>query len=63
MFLMFEAMALMFVMLFCSVANAKREMELVESKYEIEQLREEIRWAEDQLEYLEMMQKSLQDFK
>jgi len=61
MFLMFELMAMTFVIMFSVVHTAKREVELVEREYEIEQLREEIRWAENQLEYLEMMQKSLQD--
>ena len=54
-------MAMTFVIMFSIVHTAKREVELVEREYEIEQLREEIRWAENQLEYLEMMQKSLQD--
>ena len=54
-------MAMMFVIMFSIVHTTKREVELVEREYEIEQLREEIRWAENQLEYLEMMQKSLQD--
>ena len=61
MFLMFELMAMTFVIMFSIVHTTKREVELVEREYEIEQLREEIRWAENQLEYLEMMQKSLQD--
>ena len=61
MFLMLELMAMMFVIMFSIVHTTKREVELVERECEIEQLREEIRWAENQLEYLEMMQKSLQD--
>ena len=61
MFLMFELMAMTFVILFSITETAKREMELVELEYEIQQLRESIRNSDDQLEYLEMMQKSLQD--
>ena len=61
MFLMFELMAMTFVIMFSIVHTTKREVELVEREYEIEQLREEIRWAEDQLEYLEMIRKALED--
>ena len=62
MFLMFEVMALMFVLLFCSVANAKREIERIEQEQlELQIIQREIYELEDTLDYLEMMRKSLED--
>jgi hypothetical protein len=61
MFLMFELMAMTFVILFSVTESAKREMELVELEYEIQQLRESIRNSDNQLEYLEMIRKALED--
>ena len=61
MFLMFELMAMTFVILFSITETAKREMELVELEYEIQKLRESIRNSDDQLEYLEMIRKALED--
>ena len=61
MFLMFEAMALMFVMLFCSVANANREIaRLEQEQLELQTLEREIFELEESLDYLEMMRKSLE---
>ena len=60
MFLMFELMAMTFVILFSITETAKREMELVELEYEIQQLRESIRDSDDQLEYLEVIRKALE---
>ena len=61
MFLMFEAMALMFVMLFCSTANAKREIaRLEQEQLELQTLEREIFELEESLDYLEMMRKSLE---
>ena len=61
MFLMFEVMALMFVLLFCSVANAKREIERIEQEQlELQIIQREIYELEDTLDYLEMMRKSLE---
>ena len=61
MFLMFEVMALMFVMLFCSLANAKREIERLEQEQlSIQRHEREIRELEEALDYLEMMRKSLE---
>ena len=54
MFLMFELMTIMFIVLFCAVTQAKRD---------IEQLKREILDAEQQLRYLDVLQKSLQDYK
>jgi len=61
MFLMFELMAMTFVILFSITDATKREMELVELEYEIQQLRESIRNSDDQLEYLEIIRKALED--
>jgi len=61
MFLMFELMAMTFVILFSVTESTKREMELVELEYEIQQLRESIRNSDNQLEYLEMIRKALED--
>jgi len=62
MFLMFEVMALMFVMLFCSVANAKREIEQLEQEQlELQSIQREIHELEDTLDFLEMMRKSVED--
>ena len=61
MFLMFEAMALMFVMLFCSVANANREIERLEQEQlKLQVIEREILELEEALDYLEMMRKSLE---
>ena len=62
MFLMFEVMALMFVLLFCSVANAKREIEQLEQEQlELQSIQREIHELEDTLEFLGMMRKSAED--
>ena len=62
MFLMFEVMALMFVLLFCSVANAKREIERIEQEQlELQIIQREIHELEDTLDFLEMMRNSAED--
>ena len=62
MFLMFEVMALMFVLLFCSVANAKREVERIEQEQlELQIIQREIHELEDTLDFLEMMRRSAED--
>ena len=62
MFLMFEVMALMFVLLFCSVANAKREVERIEQEQlELQIIQREIHELEDTLDFLEMMRNSAED--
>lgn len=69
MFVMFELMTIMFIVLFCTVTQAKRDIEQIEreqlsiEQLSIEQLEREILEAEQQLRYLDMLQKSLQDFK
>ena len=61
MFLMFETMALMFVMLFCSVANANREIERLEQEQlRLQIIEREIFELEEALDYLEMLRKSLE---
>ena len=67
MFVMFELMAIMFIVLFCAVTQAKRDIEQLEQQEQqhlaIEQLKREILDAEQQLRYLDVLQKSLQDYK
>lgn len=64
MFVMFELMTIMFIVLFCAVTQAKRDIEQIErEQLTIEQLEREILEAEQQLRYLDTLQKSLQDFK
>ena len=64
MFVMFELMTVMFIVLFCAVTKAKRDIEQIErEQLSIEQLEREILETEQQLRYLDMLQKSLQDFK
>lgn len=67
MFLMFELMTIMFIVLFCAVTQAKRDIEQLEQQEQqhlaIEQLKREILDAEQQLRYLDVLQKSLQDYK
>ena len=56
-------MALMFVMLFCSVANANREIERLEQEQlKLQVIEREILELEEALDYLEMMRKSLETF-
>ena len=62
MFLMFEVMALMFVMLFCSVTNSKREIERLEQEQlELQSIQREIHELEDTLDFLEMMRRTAED--
>ena len=64
MFVMFELMTVMFIVLFCSVTKTNQDIEQIEQgQFVIEQLEREILDAEQQLRYLDMLQKSLQDFK
>ena len=67
MFLMFELMTIMFIVLFCAVTQAKRDIEQLEQQEQqhlaIEQLKREILDAEQQLRYLDVLQKSSQDYK
>ena len=67
MFLMFELMTIMFIVLFCAVTQAKRDIEQLEQQEQqhlaIEQLKREILDAEQQLRYPDVLQKSLQDYK
>ena len=64
MFVMFELMTVMFIVLFCSVTKTNQDIEQIEKgQFVIEQLEREILDAEQQLRYLDMLQKSLQDFK
>ena len=59
MFLMFELMAMMFVLLFSSTANATREIERFDQEQrKIQTLEREIREIDEALEYLEEMQNS-----
>ena len=64
MFVMFELMTVMFIVLFCAVTKTNQDIEQIErEQFVIEQLEREILDAEQQLRYLDMLQKSLQDFK
>ena len=64
MFVMFELMTVMFIVLFCAVTKTNQDIEQIEQEqFVIEQLEREILDAEQQLRYLDMLQKSLQDFK
>ena len=64
---MFELMTIMFIVLFCAVTQAKRDIEQLEQQEQqhlaIAQLKREILDAEQQLRYLDVLQKSLQDYK
>ena len=63
MFLMFELMTIMFIVLFCAVTQARRDMEQLEQDYHdrlvIERLERDIHEAEQQLKYIDELQKSL----
>ena len=64
MFVMFELITIMFIVLFCAVTQAKRDIEQIkQEQLVLQQLEREILEAEQQLRYLDMLQKSLQDFK
>lgn len=67
MFLMFELMAITFVLLFCITTQARRDMEQLEQDYHdrlvIERLERDIHEAEQQLKYIDELQKSLKTIK
>jgi hypothetical protein len=64
MFVMFELMTIMFIVLFCAVTQTRRDIEQIEREQLVrEHLEREILDAEQQLRDLDVLQKALQDFK